>query len=162
MPATGPLPAIPECTWTTRPPVPGVPASSVMPPLGALPTAAAAARAHVQSALKTWGLAGDLVYDVQTVVSELVTNSVNASTGPDHRPLYIDGRMPVVWLRLCTDGATLRAEVWDEAPGAPVRRTPGEDAMSGRGLEQVVDALATDWGWFPAQSGKCTWVEFRP
>jgi hypothetical protein len=28
-------------------------------------------------------------------------------------------------------------------------------------LEQVVDALSAGWGWFPAQSGKCVWSEFR-
>jgi anti-sigma regulatory factor (Ser/Thr protein kinase) len=132
-----------------------------MPPLGALPTAAAAARAHVRTVLKSWGLAGDLPADVETVVSELVANAVNASTGPDGRPLYVAGRMPVVWLRLVTDGTTLRAEVWDEAPGAPARRKTGEEDESGRGLDLVVDALSCDWGWFPVQSGKCVWSEFR-
>jgi anti-sigma regulatory factor (Ser/Thr protein kinase) len=132
----------------------------VLPPLGALPTAAAAARAHVRTALKSWGLTGDSAHDVETVVSELIANAVNASTGTDGRPLYVDGRMPVVWQRLLTDRATLRAEVWDEAPGVPARRATGEDDESGRGLDLVVDALATDWGWFPAQSGKCVWAEF--
>lgn len=132
-----------------------------MPPLGALPTAAATARAHVQAVLKSWGLGGGLPDDVELVVSEFVANGVNASTGPDGRPLYVNGRMPVVWLRLCTDGTTIRAEVWDEAPGVPARRTVSEDAESGRGLDMVVDALSADWGWFPAQSGKCTWAEFR-
>ena len=137
------------------------PLSSVMPPLGALPTAAAAARAHVRAVLETWGVEVGLAYDVQTVVSELVANAVNASTGPDERPLYADGRMLVVWLRLLADGATLRAEVWDEAPGVPVRRVAGESATSGRGLDQVVAGLSAKWGWFPAQSGKCVWAEFR-
>lgn len=104
---------------------------------------------------------GDLAYDVETVISELVTNAVNASTGPDDKPLYVDGRMLVVWLGLFTDGATLRAEVWDEAPGIPARRVTGADDVSGRGLDLVVGALSADWGWFPAQSGKCAWAEFR-
>lgn len=132
-----------------------------MPPLGALPTAAAAARSHARTVLKSWGVNGELTDDVEMVISELAANSVNASTGPDGRPLYVDGRMLVVWLRLSTDGAALRAEVWDEAPGVPVRRTVGEDAVSGRGLE-LVEALSAGWGWFPVQSGKCTWAEFRP
>jgi hypothetical protein len=112
--------------------------------------------------LKSWGVGGDLPHDIQTVVSELVTNSVNASTGPDGRPLYVDGHLPVVWLRLLADGSTIRAEVWDDAPGAPARRATGKDDESGRGLDLVVDALSADWGWFPAQHGKCTWAEFRP
>ena len=111
--------------------------------------------------LKSWGAGGDLTGDVETVVSELVTNSINASTGPDGKPLYVNGRMLVVWLRLSTDGDTLRAEVWDEAPGVPARRAAAQDDVSGRGLE-LVDALSAGWGWFPAQSGKCTWAEFRP
>jgi anti-sigma regulatory factor (Ser/Thr protein kinase) len=132
-----------------------------MPPLGALPTAAAAARAHVRTVLKSWGLAGDLPDDIETVVSELVANAVNASTGKDSKPLYLDGRMPVVWLRLLADGTTLRAEVWDEAPGVPARQTAGDDDESGRGLD-LVDALTAEWGWFPARSGKCVWAVFRP
>jgi anti-sigma regulatory factor (Ser/Thr protein kinase) len=133
-----------------------------MPPLGALPTAAAAARAHVRTALKSWGLTGDLAHDVETVVSELIANAVSASTGKDGKPLYVDGRMLVVWLRLLSDGATLRAEAWDEAPGAPARRATDQDDESGRGLDLVVNALSARWGWFPAQSGKCVWAEFRP
>jgi anti-sigma regulatory factor (Ser/Thr protein kinase) len=132
-----------------------------MPPLGALPTAAAAARAHVRTVLKSWSVGGDLAYDVETVVSELVANGVNASTGPDGSPLYADGRMLVLWLRLLADGTTLRAEVWDEAPGVPLPRRAGQGAVSGRGLDQVVDALSAQWGWFPAQSGKCVWSEFH-
>ena len=66
----------------------------------------------------------------------------------------------MVWLRLLTDRATVRAEVWDEAPGAPTRRAAGNDDESGRGLD-LVDALSASWGWFPAQSGKCAWAEFR-
>jgi len=161
MPATGPLPAIPERTRTARSPEFMWPASSVLPPLGALSTAAAAARAHVRTVLKSWGVSGELTDDVETVVSELITNSVNASTGLDGKPMYLDGRMFVVWLRLSTDGTMLRAEVWDEAPGIPARRAAHQDDVSGRGLE-LVDALSAVWGWFPAQSGKCTWAEFRP
>lgn len=161
MPATGPLPAFPERTRTTRPPESRWPASSAMPPLGALPTAAAAARSHARTVLNSWGAGRALADDVEMVVSEMVTNSVNASTGLDGKPLYVDGRMLVIWLRLSTDGATLRAEVWDAAPGVPARRAAGAGDVSGRGLE-LVEALSAGWGWFPAQSGKCTWAEFRP
>jgi anti-sigma regulatory factor (Ser/Thr protein kinase) len=161
MPATGPLPTFPERAWTSRPPDSRWPTSSAMPPLGALPTAAAAARAHVRTVLKSWGVGGELTDDVEMAVSELVANSVNASTGPDGRPLYVDGRMLVVWLRLSVDGAMLRAEVWDEALGVPARRAASAGDVSGRGLE-LVEARSAGWGWFPAQSGKCTWAEFRP
>ncbi len=160
MPATGPLPAFPECARTAGPPDSGWPASSVMPPLGALRAAAGAARGHVGAVLKTWGLS-HLSDDAQMVVSELVANAVNASTGPDDKPLYADGRILVVRLRLFTDGATLRAEVWDQAPGVPAPRATGAYDVSGRGLDLVVDALSAEWGWFAARSGKCVWAEFR-
>ena len=130
-----------------------------MPPLGALPTAAAAARSHVRTVLRSWGAGGGLPDDVETVVSELITNAINASTGQDGKPLYVDGRRLVIWLRLVTSGATLRAEVWDEAPGAPARRMALDEDESGRGLD-LVDALSARWGWFPARSGKCAWAEF--
>jgi anti-sigma regulatory factor (Ser/Thr protein kinase) len=126
-----------------------------------LRTAAGVARAHARAVLKSWGIGGDLADDIEMVVSELITNAVNASTGPDDKPLYVNGRMLVVWLGLFTDGATLRSEVWDEAPGTPVRREASAGDVSGRGLDQVVDSLSAGWGWFPAQSGKCTWAEFR-
>ena len=63
---------------------PGVvwPMSSVMPPLAALPTAPAVARAHVRATLATWRM-GDLADAVELVVSELVANGVKASAGGD-------------------------------------------------------------------------------
>jgi hypothetical protein len=71
--------------------------------------------------LVMWGMS-DLAPVMDLVVSELVTNGINASTGPDGSPLYIGGRMLVVQLRLSTDGAQLMAEVWDKAPGVPISR----------------------------------------
>ena len=142
-------------------PVSAWPVSSVMPPLGALPTAPSAARAHVAAELATWGMGG-LADTLELVVSELIANSVNAADGPDGAPAYLDGRMPVIRLCLLTDGKRLVAEVWDEAPGVPVRMNAGRDDESGRGLD-LVDALTgSRWGWRPARPGpgKCVWAEF--
>jgi hypothetical protein len=131
-----------------------------MPPLAALPTAPSAARAHVRATLATWRMsrhAGVL----ELVVSELVANGVNASADGDGAPRYLAGRMPVIQLCLLTDGARLVAEVWDQAPGVPVRLSAGRDNESGRGLDLVDMITGCRWGWHPARSGpgKCIWAE---
>jgi Histidine kinase-like ATPase domain len=137
------------------------PLSSVMPPLGALRTAPSGARAHIRAVLAMRGM-GDLADALELVVSELVANGVNASAGDDGAPRYVEGRMPVIRLFLLTDGARLVAEVWDEAPGVPVRLSAGRDDESGRGLDLVDMITGSRWGWHPARSGpgKCVWAEF--
>lgn len=146
-------------TWLRSGPAWSV--SSVMPPLAALPTAPSAARAHVRATLATWRMSG-LVDALELVVSELVANGVNASADGDGTPRYMEGRMPVIRLCLLTDGARLVAEVWDQAPGVPVRLSAGRDNESGRGLNLVDMITGSRWGWHPARSGpgKCVWAEF--
>jgi hypothetical protein len=136
-------------------------ASSVMPPLGALRTAPASARGHVRNTLAAWRLS-ELSDTVELVVSELAANGVNASAGPDGRPAYHNGRMPVIQVGLFTDGAVLVAEVWDQAGGVPVRKGPGDADESGRGLDIVHELTNARWGWHhaPAGPGKCVWAEF--
>jgi hypothetical protein len=135
--------------------------SSVMPPLAALPTAPSAARAHVRATPATWRV-NRLTDGLELLVSELVANCVNASADGDGTPRYMEGRMPVIRLCLLTDGARLVAEVWDQAPGVPVRLSAGCDDESGRGLSLVDMITGSRWGWHPARSGlgKCVWAEF--
>jgi anti-sigma regulatory factor (Ser/Thr protein kinase) len=135
------------------------PLVSAMPPLGALTTAPASARAHVHAVLPGWRLA-DLTDDCQAVVSELVTNAVQASTEPAGGPVYVGGRMAVVRLRLLSDGSRVLAEVWDQASGFPSPRRAPSDAEDGRGL-QLVDALTRGrWGWQAVSSqAKVVWAE---
>jgi anti-sigma regulatory factor (Ser/Thr protein kinase) len=135
------------------------PLSSVMPPLGVLRTAPSSARGHVRNVLHDWGM-DHLAYEAETVVSELTANAVNASTGPDGCPLYVDGRMLVVRLCLFSDGNVLLAEVWDQAPGIPSPKATGSDAENGRGLAIIADLAAT-WGWYHGASAKCVWAEMK-
>ncbi len=123
-----------RCDATARA-VTGWPLSSVMAPLGVLPTAPGCARAHVRSTLAAWNL-GHFADTAELVVSEMVTNAVEAST-TGGRPLYIGGRMLVVWVRLFSDGSRLVVEVWDQAPGVPVEGKAALDNESGRGLSLV-------------------------
>jgi hypothetical protein len=143
-------------------PSPAWPVSSVMPPLAALPTAPSAARAHVRAMLAMWRISG-LTDALELVVSGLVANGVNASADADGSPRYAEGRMPVIRLCLLTDGKRLVAEVWDQAPGVPVRLSASHDDESGRGLDLVDMITGSRWGWRPAKSrpGKCVWAAFE-
>lgn len=133
--------------------------SSTMPPLAAVRTAASTARAHVRSTLAVWEMT-HLADTTEAIVSELVANAVNSSADGQGRPLYRDGRILVVWVRLCADDERLKAEVWDQGPGVPVLRDADDDAESGRGLAMVA-ALSDAWGWHPCrgQPGKCVWAD---
>jgi hypothetical protein len=131
-------------------------------PLGALPTAPRLARAFTVLVLGGWGLAG--ASDTTALVaSELATNVVRAAADGDGCPVYdADGRLTELWLRLMSDRARLRVEVWDSLPaaaGTPVSRRAAPDAESGRGLE-LVRELSLDWGWHPVPGGsaKSVWA----
>jgi anti-sigma regulatory factor (Ser/Thr protein kinase) len=130
-------------------------------PLGALPGATPCARLHARAVLHEWGLAG-LAEAAELIVSELVTNAVRASTTPDGRPRYDATGMPVVVLRLASDGVKLLVEVWDVIPGAPAAAHPGPDDESGRGL-MLVAAQCDRWSWqsAPGWPGKVVWAELH-
>jgi len=109
-----------------------------------------------------WRMSG-LADALELVVSELVANGINASTDGEGAPGYVEGRMPVIRLCLLTDGVRLVAEVWDEAPGVPIRLRARRDDESGRGLDLVDMITGSQWGWRRAESrpGKCVWAAFE-
>lgn len=135
------------------------PLSSATPPLAALPTVPALARLFARATLHTWH-EDSLVQDAELIVSELTGNAVAASSDTDGRPVYVDGRMPVIRAYLLTDGVQLLIKVFDQAPGIPVLREAAEDEEIGRGLI-LVNAIADKWGWKPAkgQPGKVVWAQ---
>jgi len=136
------------------------PSSSCLP-LGALVTATPCARMHTRAVLAEWGL-NDLAEAAELIVSELVTNAVRASTGPDGHPRYDGAGLPVVVVRLGTDHTRVLIEVWDVIAGAPVAEQAGPDDESGRGLV-LVDAVCERWSWqsVPGWPGKVVWAELR-
>ncbi len=105
--------------------------------LGALPTAAGCARLHAKSMLAEWNL-DQHGEDAALLVSELVTNALQASRSLAERP-------PIT-LRLLADHQQLIIEVWDRSP-ADLTTPDGEDPASerGRGL-QIVAGLSSRWG----------------
>ena len=104
--------------------------------LAPLPTAVSCARGHATNVLAEWGLA-HLVDDAALVLSELMTNALEASAVLPHRP-------PIA-LRLLASETSLVIEAWDHSPLDLEPAEAGPDAEHGRGL-LVVQALSTRWG----------------
>ena len=118
--------------------------------LGALASAVPCARLHARLVLTEWDLA-HLADDCELIVSEMITNAVDASIALPDRP-------PVA-LRLLADGTSLVIEVWDRSPLDVEPREVGADAECGRGLT-VVAALSDHWGWERTGDGrKVVWAE---
>jgi anti-sigma regulatory factor (Ser/Thr protein kinase) len=130
-------------------------------PLGAFVTATPCARLHARAVLAEWGFRG-LAERAELIVSELVTNAVRASTGPDGRPRYGRAGLPVVVLRLSADGTRMLIEVWDEIPDAPVTEYADPDDESGRGL-MLIGEVSDRWTWatVPDWPGKVVLAELR-
>jgi anti-sigma regulatory factor (Ser/Thr protein kinase) len=129
--------------------------------LGALRTASPCGRLHARAVLAEWGLR-DLAETAELIVSELVTNAVRASTGPDGRPRHGEAGLPVVILRLTTDAARVLIEVWDDILAAPVAEQAGPEDESGRGL-MLIEAVCDRWWWevVPGWTGKVVSAELR-
>jgi anti-sigma regulatory factor (Ser/Thr protein kinase) len=110
--------------------------------LGALDGAVPSARLHARHVLREWSLAA-LGDGAELVVSELVTNGVQASRAMTHAAIRL-------WL--ASDRVQVVICVWDASPEPPVRMHAAEDAEHGRGL-LLVEAVSKQWGWFPAEPG---------
>jgi anti-sigma regulatory factor (Ser/Thr protein kinase) len=104
--------------------------------LAALPTAVPCARLHTTQLLWEWKL-DHLAEDAALLVSELVTNAVNATSR--------SGRPGLVALRLKADRHRLIIESWDQAPADPEPRHPPDDSEDGRGFT-IITALTHRWG----------------
>jgi anti-sigma regulatory factor (Ser/Thr protein kinase) len=88
--------------------------------LGALPTAVPCARLHARHLAWEWGLTG-ITETIELLVSELTTNSVQAVTGHDSQP--------AIRLRLLSNNARVRIEIWDADPRPPTPKEPGVGGM---------------------------------
>ena len=90
---------------------------------------------------------------VALLVSELVTNAVEASAGRVGRD---HGKLPMIGLAIRLTAADLVLEVWDASPLRPVPQDAGIADDRGRGL-LLVDVLADSWGHRAADGGKIVW-----
>jgi anti-sigma regulatory factor (Ser/Thr protein kinase) len=123
--------------------------------LGALAGAVPCARLHARQVLWEWGLSA-LAETAELVVSEIVTNAVQTSNGPDGRP-RTDAPVIRVWLRT-DDLQHVLIQVWDAIQRVPERQHTEADSEHGRGL-LLVDALSARWGAYrSAGNGKVVWA----
>ena len=128
--------------------------------LGSLPTAAPCARLHTKLVLWEWDL-GALAETATLIVSELVTNAVQASRGlTDSRfaDQWAPGTPPVrIWLS--ADEYRLVVQVWDGSDQPPVPQPVEPEADCGRGL-LLVGSLSAEWGSYAPEkcSGKVIWA----
>lgn len=83
--------------------------------------------------------------DAALVVSELVTNALQAGSS-------------AVTVGLAVDGPRLRISVTDDAPGLPRVVHAGPHDQRGRGLP-IVAELCRVWGVTPLPRGKQVWAE---
>jgi len=90
-----------------------------------------------------------VVDEAELLVSEVITNGI------------VHGAPPVTLRLICEAGQVLRVEVGDSSPQRPQLRHPGEEEMSGRGME-MVDLLSQDWGVHDRESGKVIWFTLTP
>ena len=111
------------------------------------PSSVVLARELVRYALTTWGYAQPLVQDSMLVMSEMVTNAVNAARGQE-----ILARVTV------HQGAPL-LECWDPSPGLPQPCPAPTDSESGRGL-LIIAGYAKEYGVRPSatRKGKVVWA----
>jgi hypothetical protein len=128
--------------------------------LGSLSTAAPCARLHTTLVLWEWDL-GALVPTAALVVSELVSNAVQASRGITESRFadtWAPGTPPVrVWLS--ADEYRVVIQVWDGSDQPPVPQPVEPEADSGRGL-LLVGSLSSEWGCYAPEkcSGKVVWA----
>jgi hypothetical protein len=118
------------------------------------------ARLHTMLVLWEWDL-GALAPTAAVVVSELVTNAVQASAGITDSQFagsWAPGTPPVrMWLS--ADEHRLVIQVWDGSDQPPEPQPVEPEADSGRGL-LLVGSLSAEWGCYApeASSGKVVWA----
>ncbi len=141
--------------------------AGMMPPqavtglaLAAVPTAVRCSRMFVRLCLRQWGLPS-LADDGELVISELVTNAVQATGVTDAAPRWSQlAGLATIHVRVMLFERSIVIAVWDRDPAAPVLVEPGlPDGENGRGLS-IVAALCQRWDYFLYDGGgKCVWAE---
>lgn len=130
--------------------------------LGALASAVPCARLHAREVARHWRL-NEFADDVELIVSELVTNAIQASEAL--RSHQFNGRWapgrPPVRLWLSADKRHVLIQVWDANERLPIRQSDETepDDESGRGL-LLVAALCQQYGMYRLEraGGKVVWA----
>lgn len=126
----------------------------------ALPRAVGQARAYARWLLDTWQLES-IADTVELLVSELVTNAINATgiTNEDLAEHSLVSNVTPIYVCLSVRSEAVRIEVWDTSSRPPLRRAAADEDEGGRGL-LLVQALTKEWGCEVLQTGgKIVWCE---
>lgn len=126
----------------------------------ALPRSVTQVRSYARWLLGTWQLES-MADTVELLVSELVTNAINATgvidEGPDESDLV--GKVKPIYVCLSLRSETLLIEVWDASSQPPLKRAATDEDENGRGL-LLVQALSKEWGCDVLETGgKTVWCE---
>jgi anti-sigma regulatory factor (Ser/Thr protein kinase) len=119
------------------------------------PSSSSWARRFAASVLRTWQVQQEAIETAELLVSELMTNAIQAScsvmgTVPDPTPR--------ISLTIRRPAGLVVIEVLDHDPNPPVMHDTGPDGESGRGL-MLVQALSKEWGHqYRASGGKTVYA----
>jgi anti-sigma regulatory factor (Ser/Thr protein kinase) len=114
------------------------------------PVAVQKTRSFVRQTLNEWAIP-ERADDIETCVSELVTNAVRHDETHGRSFLFT----------LSGSDGLVRIEVHDASRRRPKLPSPDTGSVTGRGL-LLVDRLADGWGVEPRDpSGKIVWAEFK-
>ncbi|MFE7456249.1 ATP-binding protein [Streptomyces sp. NPDC057554] len=127
--------------------------------LAAVPSAVSNSRIFIRQTLQHWRVS-DYIDVAELVVSELVTNAIEATGITDPQPKWTavtDEHVIGVQLRIV--GARLYVEVWDPSADTPVKKHPDDEAEGGRGL-LLIEAMAEHWDVYQSEAGgKVVWAQ---
>jgi anti-sigma regulatory factor (Ser/Thr protein kinase) len=108
-------------------------------------------RRFVRKVCSSWALAEERIDTAALLVSELVTNAVEAPVVP------VCAELQLIGLRLVERKDSFVIEVWDTSPRPPRLIEPSKVSEHGRGL-QLVNALSIRWGYYHTHMGsKVVW-----
>jgi anti-sigma regulatory factor (Ser/Thr protein kinase) len=126
--------------------------------LAAVATAVPVARAFVRQTLDHWKL-DKHTDDAALVMTELVTNAVEATGIPDPKyPAWQVTAEHVIGVQLRAVDDVLHIEVWDRSTELPSKKSPDTQAEGGRGLH-LIEALVERWNTYrPPAGGKVVWA----
>ncbi|GAA2629067.1 ATP-binding protein [Actinomadura fulvescens] len=108
----------------------------------AVPAAVGVTRRIAKRRLEVWGVPLPVIENISLVISELVTNAVQAK-GVRTLTLTLAEDVP----------GSITVEVRDSSQQEPIRKTPSLTDLGGRGLG-IVEALACHCGVRPEPEGK--------
>ncbi len=103
---------------------------------------------------------GDIVEDMELIVSELATNALRHGLVLDSRNLRRSGREPIRMSMIRRD-SLVTCVFADPGSAAPVLRHPSPLEPGGMGLH-IVESMSVRWGWNPLlPCGKVVWAVLK-